>query len=582
MRQRYIILAFALATIASLTSFAQSTRQLHVVSTGDVHGSWFDRPYVEGAANKTSLMSVKAYVDSLRKAVGPENVLLLDAGDNLQGDNAAYYSNRVADSDKPHLFPRICKYMGYDAVTLGNHDIETGHNVYDRVLKEMEENGIPWLGGNVIDSGDGSTYFQMYKSYVKAGVKVTVLGFENANIEGWLPEELWTGMNVLSLVPFVQSFVDYVVEKEKPQVVIVCVHSGTGAGDGTQLENQSLDLFKSLKGVDLLIGGHDHRQCSMEKPGFAYMDAGARAGYVGHSVITLRTSGRKLVSKDVKAEIHRIDKDKVDPAMEEEFKEDFEAVREFTNRRVGNLAMPLSSQEAYSGMSDYLNLIHTIQLNASGAKVSFAAPLSFNGKVSAGDVVFNDMFTIYPYENQLYVMNLKGYEIKNYLELSYEGWIRNADGHVLRIVPEADARTGTDKWSFVNRSYNFDSAAGIVYTVDVTKPFGSRVNISSFADGSAFVPEETYPVAMTSYRASGGGGLIMEGAGLSAQEADSRVTAKLPEIRDFVYAFISTNPSVDSKLIGDSSIIGSWKFIPEEVVEPAMKKDISLLFGTAK
>ena len=69
-------------------------RTLHIVTTGDVHGNWFDEPYVEGGATKTSLMSVSAWVDSLRQAAGADNVLLLDAGDCLQGDNATYYHHR--------------------------------------------------------------------------------------------------------------------------------------------------------------------------------------------------------------------------------------------------------------------------------------------------------------------------------------------------------------------------------------------------------------------------------------------------------------------------------------------------------
>ena len=97
-------LVFTLFLLAA--SCTPQTHTLHIVTTGDVHGSWFDEPYVEGQSNKTSLMSVHAWVDSLRHAVGAKNVLLLDAGDCLQGDNAPYYFNYV-DTETPHLFPRL-------------------------------------------------------------------------------------------------------------------------------------------------------------------------------------------------------------------------------------------------------------------------------------------------------------------------------------------------------------------------------------------------------------------------------------------------------------------------------------------
>ena len=66
----------------------------------------------------------------------------------------------------------------------------------------------------------------------------------------------------------------------------------------------------------------------------------------------------------------------------------------------------------------------------------------------------------------------------------------------------------------MNRSYNFDSAGGLIYEVDVTKPNGERVNIKSLADGTPFDLSASYNVAMTSYRASGGGNIMREGAGV--------------------------------------------------------------------
>ena len=137
------LLAALLLAPATLLA-AGGPGELHIVTTGDVHGSYFNRPYVGNKA-QTSLMSVKHYVDSLRAAVGPENVVLLDAGDVLQGNNASYYYNYVATSE-PHVWPRLAAYMGYDVCTMGNHDVEAGHPVYDRVREQLEGGfGIPWL-----------------------------------------------------------------------------------------------------------------------------------------------------------------------------------------------------------------------------------------------------------------------------------------------------------------------------------------------------------------------------------------------------------------------------------------------------
>lgn len=561
----------AAAILTAVLSLHAQERTLHIVTTGDVHGSWFDKPYVEGQARRTSLMSVKHYVDSLRAAAGPENLLLIDAGDCLQGDNAAYYFNYVR-TDVPHLFPRIVEYMGYDAVVVGNHDIETGHAVYDRVASELARAGIPWLGGNALRTADGKPYFPVWKVFDKAGMRVAVLGFTNPNMKGWLSEPVWRGMDFVSLIPFVQECVDELRAKEKPDAVVVAVHSGTGDGSGEVLENQGLDLLNSLSGVDVIVCAHDHRPFATEKDGCMLLNGGARAGNVGHAVISLGAS------KSVRGEIVRMDKDRVDSRMGEEFEEEFEAVKAFTVRKVGHISMELRTRDAYRGMSDYINLVHTVQMSVPEAQISFAAPLTFDGTVKAGDVIYNDMFTIYPYENQLFVLRLKGSEIRKCLEYSYDSWIQTPGRHVLRMADSPDARTGARRWSFTARPYNFDSAAGLVYTVDVTRPFGERVKISSLADGTAFDEDGWYNVAMTSYRANGGGNILFKGGGLSKEEADSRVVARYPEIRDMVYGFISAHKEITPALVGDPSVIGEWHFVPEKKVSRLMDADMALIF----
>lgn len=565
-----VLLSLILAAVT--LPAAARPRELHIVTTGDVHGTFFNRSYIDGQPGRNSLMSVKYYVDSLRAAVGRDNVILLDCGDFIQGDNASYYYNYVATSE-PHIMPRLVGYMGYDACTLGNHDIETGHAVYDRIAPEMQKARVPWLAGNAI-TPDGSAYFQEYTVLYKAGKTVLVMGYDNPNMGEWLAEDVFSGMRFENLIPLVQQRVDILRAKVKPDVVIVMVHSGNGKGDGSSLENQGLDLFNTLKGVDVLVCAHDHNPACHTRPDCVLLNGGARSANVGHAVLKFRCG--KMVERT--AEAVRMNRRNVDEAMVAAFEPEWQAVRSFTLTRVGELTMPLLSREAYKGMCSYIDFLQTVQLKAGGADISLAAPLSFNSVVKAGEVVFNDMFKIYPFENQLFVLELTGREIHDLLEYSYDHWIVTPGDHILKIKNGADARTGASRWSFVDRSYNFDSAAGINYTVDVTKPSGSRVCISSLADGRPFDPEARYKVAMTSYRANGGGSILTKGAGIPREELPGRIVAKYPEIRDFVYDFIKEHGVVDPSLISDRSVLGSWEFVPQNVAAPLLEKDMSLMF----
>ncbi len=550
---------------------------LHLLTTNDVHGRWFDSTYVQ-KGTRQSLMAVNYYVDSIRTADGAENVMLIDAGDCLQGDNASYYYNYV-DTKPEHLFTRLASYMKYDAVTVGNHDVETGHAVYDRVSRELKRHGIPFLGGNAIRNDNGKPYFQLYKTFKRAGLKVLVLGYTNANNPAWMDESLWSGMHFESLIPKVQEDVNRLMAREKPQVVIVSVHSATGDGNGRILEAQGLDLFNSLKGVDFVVCSHDHHEFTAFNDTIAIINTGNRAKFLGHGVISVEIKDGKVAGKAISSGLIPVDKRRTDAAMREVFHSDYLAVKEFSNKEIGALAMDLRTRDAYSGMCDYVNLIHTVSLKGGDAQISFAAPLTYNSTVRAGILIYNDLFTIYPFENQLYTMRLTGREIKGYLEYSYSKWLAEPGGeHLLNIVKRNDPRNNQEGWSFVGRPYNFDSAAGINYTVDVTKPAGERISISSLADGSAFDPDAEYIAAMTSYRASGAGGILTEGAGIPEAELEKRIIHRYPEIRELLYGFINEYGLIDGTAIYDTKRNGEWKFIPDDIASQGIAKDLGLLF----
>lgn len=551
---------------------------LTILSTNDVHGTWFDSTYVNGRIRK-SLFAMNYYIDSVRTADGFNNVLLLDAGDCLQGDNAPYYFNYV-DTVTPHLFPRLLEYMKYDAVAMGNHDIETGHPVYDRVAADLTKVGSPFLAGNAIRNDNGKPYFPLYKMVNKAGLRIAVIGYNNANIKAWLNEELWSGMHFVSIPEIIQRDVDYVRAKEKPDVVVAAMHSACGMGDGTILEAEALDALNNTEGVDWVICGHDHRPYTEAREDRALLNSGSHSRYVAHGKMHIKVEDGKIVSKAFETDLIPVKAEKADPVMREHFRKDFEAVRDFTRQEVGILNMELHTRDAFAGMCDYINLIHTLNLTQPLAQLSLAAPLTYNGHVNSGVLVFNDLFTIYPFENQLYIVKMTGEEFKNYLEVSYDQWINTISkdtDHILKIESKDDPRTQQKGWSFVNRSYNFDSAAGLNYTVDVTKPFGSRIKISSMADGSAFELDKEYNVAMTSYRASGGGNLLMR-VGIDTDLIDQRVVARYPEIRNILYDYLMANGSIDPEVIGNPAVIGSWRFIPEKLAKQAMERDMQLMF----
>ena len=137
--KRFSVLFALFAIICSCSSPREGKYRIQIYATNDLHGKFFDSLYSDNRANRVSMANISAYMKECRTSAGEENVVFLDLGDALQGDNASYYSNFIDTnrSDGRHLFARIAEYVGYDALVVGNHDVETGHPVYDRLLDEL-------------------------------------------------------------------------------------------------------------------------------------------------------------------------------------------------------------------------------------------------------------------------------------------------------------------------------------------------------------------------------------------------------------------------------------------------------------
>ena len=141
---------------------------------------------------------------------------------------------------------------------------------------------------------------------------------------------------------------------------------------------------------------------------------------------------------------------------------------------------------------------------------------------------------------------------------------------LLIFKPRIDAAS---RWRLANFSFNFDSAAGINYTVDVTQPKGNKLNITTLADGTPFDLNKRYKVAVNSYRGNGGGELLTRGAGISQDDLKSRiVSATDKDLRYYLIEYIEKNETnaPDQKQ--------NWRFIPEEGTVPAAERDYEHLF----
>ena len=555
--------------------------KLKIVETSDVHGNYYPYNFITRHEWKGSLARIYSFVQKEREQY-KENLILLDNGDILQGQPTAYYYNYI-DTVSPHLCSEMMNFMKYDAGNMGNHDVETGRAVFDRWIATCD---FPVLGANIIDMSTGKPHLASYKVLERDGVKIVVLGMITPAIPAWLSENLWKGLRFDDMEETARKWMKIIREKENPDLVIGLFHAGQEAFkmSGKYNENASLNVAKNVPGFDIVLMGHDHaRECKkvMNVAGDSVLiiDPASNGIVLSNVDVTLKLKDGKVQSKDIKGELTETEAYGISEDFMKRFAPQYETVQKFVSKKIGTFTESISTHPAFFGPSAFIDLIHTLQLDITGADISFAAPLSFDAEIKKGDVFVSDMFNLYKYENMLYVMTLSGKEIKDFLEMSYYMWtnrMKSPEDHLLWFKKKP-RKGAEDRASFQNFSFNFDSASGIIYTVDVTKPQGEKITITSMADGSPFRMDKIYKVALNSYRGNGGGELLTKGSGIPQEDLKDRIIFSTDkDLRFYLMNYIEKKGTMNPKALNQ------WKFVPEKWTVPAAQRDSEYLFRSVQ
>ena len=560
---------FALLCICMTAMAKQSkTVTIRLVETSDVHGAFFPYNFTERRPMEGTMARVSTYLKRQRKTYG-DRLILLDNGDILQGQPTCYYTNYVK-TDEPNIAAEVINYLKYDAETFGNHDVETGHAVYDKWIKEVK---CPMLGANIIDTKTNKPYVKPYTIIEREGVRVAILGMLTPAIPNWLHESLWTGLRFDEMLQTARHWLKILKEQEKADVIVGLFHSGWDGGivTPTYEEDVARKMAETVEGFDVIFFGHDHTERNTTINNTLCMDPSCNALKVAEATIQIRNG--KVISK--KGGIIDVRNEAIDQQYIAHFQPQIDAIRQYVERQLGTFASPMRSRDAFFGSAAFTDLIHQLQLDETHADISFNAPLTFNTDIKAGPIYMSDMFKLYRFENKIYVLRMTGEEVRKHLERSYDLWVntmKSPDDHIM-MLNEGSAGD-EQRRGFKNLTFNFDSAAGIDYVVDVTKPNGQKVHILQFSDGRPFDEKAWYKVVMNSYRGNGGGELLTQGAGIPLDSINNRII--FMSERDQRY-YLTQKIEREGKVEGKA--LNNWRFIPDAWARPAIERDRKLIFG---
>ena len=245
----FICLSVALAAGVGYFWYAKNAENakphLVILHANDTH-SRFEPVRTGEWAGKGGIIERAAFVDSVRQAAGPENVLLLHAGDFSQG--TTYFSELHGDLEIQAL-----NIMQYDVVTLGNHEFDNGLEDLGRRLSSLE---MPVVVCNYDFSPfEMGNYIKPYVILEKAGLKIGIFGVL-CDLKSMVAGDIAERVPEFDLVPTVQKYADLLKNDEHCDLVIALTHIGYtehNPGDVTDPV-----LCSKTRNIDLFVGGHSH------------------------------------------------------------------------------------------------------------------------------------------------------------------------------------------------------------------------------------------------------------------------------------------------------------------------------------
>ncbi|MEP6743697.1 MAG: 5'-nucleotidase C-terminal domain-containing protein [bacterium] len=475
--------------------------QIVILGTTDLHGNLYPTDYYTNKADNRGLAKVATMIRKIRKE--NENVMLIDSGDTIQGTPLEYYHNKK-NNTPPDPMMLAMNALACDAMTVGNHEYNFGLQVLEKARGEAK---FPWLSANTYDKGTTHTHYQPYIVKEIAGVRLAVLGLTTPGIPNWENAPNYAGLEFKDPLSEAKKWVPMLRSKESADVVVIAMHMGleedlrTGELNPGQVpnENEAIAIARQVPGVDLIFMGHTHRDVpSVIINGVQLLQANYWGRHLARVDLYLENDGRAWRVYAISARTIAVE-DKIAADAEllkigEPYDRETQA---WLSHPIGESAAELLATEATFRDTAILDLVQRVQLEAGNADVSMVASFNDKARIGKGPVTVRDIAGLYIYENTLVVLEVTGRQLKDALEHSAK-----------YFRPHEPGKSAPDLVDEKIPSYNFDIAEGVSYELNISKPFGQRIESLQF-QGKPLLPNQKLRLATNNYRVNGGGGYVM-------------------------------------------------------------------------
>jgi 2',3'-cyclic-nucleotide 2'-phosphodiesterase (5'-nucleotidase family) len=473
---------------------------LVVATTTDVHGRITAWDYYANRSEAIrGLTRAATIVDSVR-AANPGRVILLDAGDLLQGNPLAYVAAKVS-RDRANPIIAAMNAMQYDAAAIGNHEYNYGVPYLDSAVRQAK---FPFLSANTYRVDPAGVHaYRPWTIVERAGIKVGIVGATTPGVMLWDAENVRGRVRLGDIVPAVRDAAQE-ARRAGADIIIVTVHSGLNEPSsydtvttGVPSENVAARIASEVPGIDLVLYGHSHKEVRGSTIGRTLLiqpKNWATSVDVAHLVVSRVDGGWRVTERR---------SDLVQAAGHAESPTVLAATDAIHRETVAYVTTPIgSTTERWTADSARLkdtpliDFMLETERKAAGSDLASTAAFSTEAAMGPGPITIAQVAQLYPYDNTLRAVRITGKQLRDYLEFSSRYYKTIAS-------PTSPLETEPDI-----PGYNFDIVSGVDYAIDVSKPVGLRV-IKLEYKGVPVRDSDTFTMALNNYRQTGGGGYAM-------------------------------------------------------------------------
>ena len=490
----------AIPTAEKAIPAADIGKHVVILATSDMHGNIWGWSYEDSQETTNSGMArLYTYIRKVREE-NPD-AFLIDGGDELQG-NILTDDIASKEPEAPHPAIAAMNMMGYDTMTLGNHEFDWGVPKMKQMLSTAE---FPVLCEN-IRTGDGELLTGTGWTIIeRGGIRLAVIGVDTPMIP--LLDSGKEGVDGL-IYEAASTAVGQAIREigDQADIIMVSAHMGMEAQfDEDGGTDSARKILEDNPEVDVLQVAHMHITVNQKEGHVPVGGVRASAREIARFDLTLDENGNitdSAVTIVDMADYEPCEEIREIPVVRDAHEKTIALVSaggdgeeaDDTTPPIGWTTAKFQPENEIKGLPEgrlqdtaVMDLILRVEAENAGADVAASAMFKDASDLPEGAIYYRNILDIYKYDNGLYRVTVTGKELKAYMEWAVECYNQWVPGDI-NISFDPDSH-----------DYLHDMFSGVYYEINLSKPKGERIENVLF-HGEPLRDDETLTLAVNNFR----------------------------------------------------------------------------------